>query len=143
MRQRELKEIIIAHGHKNVTGAHASTIEITKETHLTKEGNCIIAVGADKAIDDLTSQFKNALRRGTSRLTMLIEADQIIETISAVGSPSLILEHPTDIVVRKSGFICNRTLALEADKAANGLSRKLVSKLKNPEQTVIITLTIH
>ena len=142
MHQSEPKEIIIAHGHESVTSTHATTLEITKETHLTREGNCIIAVGADKAIDDLSSQFKNALRKNDSKLAILIEAGQIKETINAHGGPHLILEHPTDLVVRKSGYVSNRTLAIQANKAANGLSRELVSKLKNPKQTVKITLTV-
>ena len=143
MRQKELKEIIIARGHENLISTHASTLEITKETHLTKEGDCVIAVGADKAIDDLTPQFKNALRSETSRLVVLIEADEVTETINACGSPHLILEHPTDIVVRKSDYISNRTLAIQADKAAEGLSRELVNKLKDPKQKVKITLIVR
>ena len=41
-------EIIHCHGHTNVLGRHKSTFEITKETELSKNGDCIIAVGADK-----------------------------------------------------------------------------------------------
>lgn len=143
MRRKELKEIIIAHGHENLTGTHATTLEITKETHLAKEGNCVIAVGADKAIDDLTPQFKNSLRRITSRLAIFIEADEVTETVNACGNPHLILEHPTDIVVRRSDYISNRTLAIQADKAANGLSRELISRLKDPKQKVKITLIVQ
>jgi hypothetical protein len=138
-----VKEIITAHGHENLISTHVTTLEITKETHLTKEGNCIIAVGADKAIDDLTPQFKNILRRKTSRLAIFIEADEVTETINARGSPHLILEHPTDIVVRRSDYISNRTLAIQADKAASGLSRELVSRLKDSKQKVKITLIVQ
>jgi len=63
--------------------------------------------------------------------------------VKAFGSSRLILSHPTDIVVRKSDFICHRTLAVKADKAACDLSRALVEKLKNPEQVVKITLTVE
>jgi uncharacterized protein len=143
LRRKELKAIIIAHGHKNLTSTHKTTLEITKEASLTKEGDCVIAVGADKAIDDLTPQFKNALRRETSRLVILIEADEVTDTINARGSPHLIPEHPTDIVVRRSNYISNRTLAIQADKAANDLSRELVRRLKDPKQKVKITLTVQ
>jgi hypothetical protein len=37
----------------------------------------------------------------------------------------------------------NRTLAVQADKAALDLSRDLVEKLKNPKQKVKITLEVH
>ena len=72
----------------------------------------------------------------------MIEADNVKEVVSAFGSPKLILSHPTDMVVRKSSYVCDRTLAVKADKAAWDLSRKLVEKLRNPEQKVKITLTV-
>jgi len=76
-------------------------------------------------------------------MTMLIEAGGIVEAVNAFGSPRLILKHPTDIVVRKSSYVCNRTLAIKADKAACDLSRKLVERLKDPKQKVKITLTVE
>jgi hypothetical protein len=45
--------------------------------------------------------------------------------------------------VRKSDYICGRTLAIRADKAAKDLSRKLVEELRNPSQRVRITLTVE
>jgi hypothetical protein len=44
------------------------------------------------------------------------------------------------MVVRKSDYVCNRTLAVHADKAAQDLPKALVEKLKNPQQKVKITL---
>ena len=46
------------------------------------------------------------------------------------------------MVIRKSDYVCERTLAVGADKAANDLSRALVEKLKNPKQEVRISLTV-
>jgi hypothetical protein len=82
------------------------------------------------------------LRKENARITLLIETGEIVDAVNAFGSPKLILAHPTDMVVRKSGYVCNRTLAIQADKAALDLSRKLVEKMKNPEQKVKITLTV-
>jgi hypothetical protein len=75
-----------------------------------------------------------------TRLTVLIEADGIAAEIHASGSSRLILSHPTDMVLRKSDYICSRTIAINADKAAIDLPRELAEKLKNPKQTVKITL---
>jgi hypothetical protein len=138
----EIREVIFAHGHKNVQATHLTTLEITKEEKLTKRGDCIIAVSADKALTDLSVKFKDYLRKENARISLLIEAGEIIDAVNAFGSPNLILTHPTDMVVRKSNYICSRTLAIQADKAAIDLSRKLVEKLKNPEQKVKITLTV-
>jgi hypothetical protein len=137
-----IDETILAYGHKNIQATHKTTLEITKETELSKRGDCIIAVSADKAINDLSSEFKENLRTENAKITMLIEAGDIVEMVNAFGSVRLILTHPTDIVVRKSNYICSRTLAVQADKAACDLSRKLVKKLKNPKQKVKITLTV-
>lgn len=133
-------EVIHAQGHRNILSTNRTTFEVTKDTHLTKRGDCIIAVNADKAATDLNQKFKNALRREDTKLTITIEADAEEEIVRASGSPQITLTHLTDLVVRKSNYICNRTLAIEANKAAKDFSRKLVKKLQNPKQTVVITL---
>jgi len=138
----EITEIILAYGHKNIQATHKLTLEITKEAKLSKRGDCIIAVSADKAMADLSSEFKENLRKENAKITMLIEAGEAADVVNAFGRPQLILTHPTDMVVRKSNYLCSRTLAVQADKAACDLSRKLVEKLKNPNQEVKITLTV-
>lgn len=138
----EMAETIFAYGHRNIQATHKSTLEITKEAELSKRGDCIIAVSADKALTDLSLKFKESLRRENAKITILIEAGEIAEMIDAFGSPRLVLTHPTDMVVRKSSYICSRTLAIGANKAAWELSRKLVEKLRNPKQKIKITLTV-
>jgi len=138
----EITEIILVYGHENIQATHKSTLEITKEPQLSKKGDCIIGVSADKGIADLSLEFKESLRKKNAKMTMLIEAGEAAEVVNAFGSPRLILAHPTDMVVRKSSHICSRTLAIQADKAACDLSRKLVQKLRKPKQKVKITLTV-
>jgi hypothetical protein len=92
---------------------------------------------------DLSSEFKEDLRKENAKITMLIEAGEIVEVVNAFGSSRLILTHPTDMVVRKSNYICSRTFAIQADKAACDLSRDLVKRLRNPKQKVKITLTVN
>jgi hypothetical protein len=137
----EVKETIWAYGHTNIQGTHKTTLEITKEKHLSKMGDCIIAVSADKALADLSPKFKERLRQENAKLAILIEADGIVEVVNAFGSLRLGLSHPADIVVRKSGYICSRTLGVHADKAACDLSRELVQKLRNSKQRVRISFT--
>jgi hypothetical protein len=137
-----MKETILARGHENVLATHKTTLEITKEANLSKRGNCVIAVSADKAINDLRFEFKEGLRKHDARVAILIEAEGVAETVNAFGDSKLILDHPTDIVVRKSSHISNRTLAIEADKAACDLSRKLVEKLRSPGKRVKITIAL-
>jgi hypothetical protein len=138
----EMTEIILASGHNNIQATHKSTLEITKEAELSKRGDCIVAVSADKAIRDLGSEFKENLRKENAKITILIEAGDIVEVVNAFGSARLILTHPTDMVVRKSNYICSRTLAIRADKAACDLSKKLVERLKNSKQKATITIAV-
>ena len=122
-------EVIVCRGHPNVLATHKTTIEITKETRLTKKGDCIVGVGAEKGINDLPDEFKEKLR-SKCKIEIIFECGGIADTVHAHGSPDLILDHPTDMVIRQSGYVDRRTLAVGADKAAAGLDRGLVEKLK-------------
>jgi len=138
----EVTETILAYGHENIQATHRTTLEITKEHRLSKKGDCVIAVSANKATADLSIEFKENLHKENAKVTMLIEAGEVVEVVNTFGSPQLILTHPKDMVVRKSNYICSRTLAIRADKAAWDLSRKLVQKLRDPKQKVKITLAV-
>lgn len=142
MNEKEVSETIVAFGHENVRATHRATLEFTKDTYLSRAGDCIIAVNADKSLLELDEIFKEKLRASKARLTITIEVDGIIEQVNAYGSPNLTLTHPSDMVVRKSDHVDGRTLAVGADKAAKDLSRQLVEKLRNPRQKAKITLTV-
>ena len=132
--------VFSARGHENIETTHKTTFEITKEATLTKQGDCIVAVRASKGAVDLPSEFKEAARKEGARITVTIEAGELKETVKAKGSPQLTFTHPTDLVVRKSSYVCGRTLAIGADKAANDFSKELVEKMKDPNQIVTVTL---
>jgi len=138
----ERTEVITAYGHGSIRSTHRTTFEITKEEHLTERGDCIIAVKSDKAVADLSRNFKEAVRRPGAEITITIEAGEEKETVKAKGDPRLSLTDPTDIVIRKSSFVGNRTLAVKADKAAADISRRLIEKLRDPNQTVKVALTV-
>ncbi len=135
--------MIEAKGHPNIRATHGTTVEITKEKHVTVRGDCVIAVAASKAAQDLHPDFKRALQTSGARVLIEIVAGSEREAIKAFGSPKLTLEHPTDLVVRKSDYVCERTLAIKADKAACDLSRSLLPYLKDPHRKVTITITVE
>jgi uncharacterized protein len=140
---KQTKEIIWAFGHPNIQGIHPTTLMITKDIHVSKNGDCIVAMAADKSVADLTVEFKEELRKSNAKVTVAIEAGGFREEITAVGSPKLCLCHPTDIVIRKSDYTCNRTLAIYADKSAKDMQRELIMKLQDPEQKIKITLSVE
>lgn len=135
-------EKITASGHVNVSARHDTSLEVTREGYLTPRGDCIIAVSADKAFPELSEGFKKALRRDGAVLEITISCGGLTDKVIAYGSRDLQLSHPTDLVVRKSFFICERTLAIKADKAAIDLSRELAGKLKG-ELPVLIELRVR
>ena len=141
MQLSEISDEFFGHGHQNITASHKTTLEFTKDSHLSRKGNCMVTVGINKALTDLSAELKGTLRNPDAKLRIVIEVDHLVEEINAYGSPQLSLNHPKDMVIRKSDYVCNRTLAIRADKAAQNLSRELVEKLLNPEQIVKITLT--
>ncbi|MFH1055963.1 MAG: DUF371 domain-containing protein [Candidatus Altiarchaeota archaeon] len=132
-------ETIKAKGHINVLSTHNTTLEFTKANHLSKRGDCIIAVAADKSMLNLSDEFKKAVRNENAKVEITIECGGIKDTINAHGHPKLTLTHPADFVVRKSDYICSRTLAIKADKAACDIKRELVEELKTAAQ---VTLTL-
>ena len=136
-------EVIEAYGHQNVQSTHKTTFEITKEADLTKRGDCIVAVNSTKGAVDFNPEFKEAARKENAKITVIIEIDGEREIVRATGNPRLLFTHPTDLVIRKSGYICGRTVAVGADKAASDFSRTLVEKMRSPSQKIEITLTVE
>jgi hypothetical protein len=63
--------------------------------------------------------------------------------IEGKGHPDLILTHTEDIVIRKSDFICPRTLAVKCDKASDLLPRSMVTQLQDPKTIGTFTILIE
>lgn len=133
-------EEIQAWGHENITAKNKTTFEVTKESRLTQRGDCVIAVRASKGAADLSREFKRLTKRGDARITVVIEADGLKESAVGHGSPSLTFRHPTDLVARRSDYVCDRTLMIRSDKSASNFPRELVRALRDPDQKVRITL---
>ncbi|MFA6889171.1 MAG: DUF371 domain-containing protein, partial [Candidatus Woesearchaeota archaeon] len=47
-----------AKGHENVLSIHRNTVEFTHETHLTKQGDCILAIHANYILKDINPDWK-------------------------------------------------------------------------------------
>jgi hypothetical protein len=133
-------EFIDAFGHEKIKATHRTTLEITKEKHLTGRGDCIVAVGASKGAADLSSEFKQLSRSDEAKITIVLEVEGFRESALGYGSRSLSLRHPTDLVARKSSYICDRTLMIHSNKAACDFPRPFVDCLRNQRRKVEITL---
>lgn len=123
-------ETVIAHGHPLVRGTHPTTFEVTTEDELTLYGDCIIAVGADKGAAALSQEFRDVIsREGANLITRLVCRDLSVEVQSSGGS-GITLDHPTDLVWRRSSFCCGRTIATGSDHVARTLPRELIQYLQ-------------
>ena len=130
-------------GHENIRSNHQKTIEITKESRLTPQGDCIIGVNATSSCADLPEELKEKLKNSDSKVIFSINVDDHEFVLEGKGHNDLILTHDEDIVIRKSDFICPRTLAISCDKASDLLPREMVSLLRNPKTKGTFTITIE
>ncbi len=135
-------ETLTAWGHENVLSLHATTVEVTMEQRLTKKGDCIIGVGADTGLVDLSDEFKTAARSEDAEIKVTFKAGDVTETVTGRGHPDLTFTHKTDMVIRKSDFMCPRTLMIHADKSSAELDRKLINLLADRNQKLIVTIEV-
>jgi hypothetical protein len=132
-----------ARGHPVVLSTHPTTLEITKEAALSKNGNCIIAVESSAGLRDLPEDMKNALSSESCRARLTLMLGDHRFSIEGHGAQGLTFSHPTDIVVRKSGFVSDRTLMVHADRAASDLPRSMVKMLQDPGRKVLVELAVE
>ena len=124
---------IKAKGHENVLSLHKSTFEITKDNDLSLSGDCIIGLDIDKSMEDFPEEFKEKLANDDTKVIVELKTPNASDTIDGYGHHDLTLSHPTDIVCRKSTFVCSRTLMIKSNKAAIDLNRDLIKDLANGE----------
>ncbi len=128
-----------AWGHPNIRALHKSTLEFTKDSELTVEGDCIIGVRADfdalKLREFVKTCGENRMR---AVISIAVGKKKLEEAIEA--RPNTLFNDAHEIVVRKTDFRSGRTLAMHADKAAFDVDRNLVEFLKNPAQRIEVVL---
>lgn len=131
------RDIVRARGHPLVRGAHPTTFEVTRDETLTAAGDCIIGIGADKGAADLDPGLKTVLRDGRAVLTTRLTAGGVTVEVRSRGSAALTLDHPADLVWRRSDFISDRTVGIRSDHTAATLPREFIEALKRGEDLVV------
>jgi len=129
--ERLARVIFKAHGHPNIKATHPSTLEITKDDFLTPRGDCIIAIKSDLACKDLPKDVKSLLRNDNSFVRIRLFCDDLYDEILARGSSRLSLQSSRSMVIRRSNFVCDRTVAILANKSAKDINRALIRRLKD------------
>jgi uncharacterized protein len=131
-----------AYGHSNIKATHPTTLEITTQSRLTSRGDCIVGVRASCGASGLPAAFKRALSSDLGRAALQIRADGESFEVKGGGSSNLTFQHPQEMVVRKSAYASDRTLLVNADKAAVDIPRKMVRLMQNPDQLLEIEIRI-
>jgi hypothetical protein len=130
-------------GHENIRSNHAKTIEITKESELSVRGDCIIGVNATSSCFNLPKDLKEKLQDPNSKIQISIKVEQHEFIISGRGHEDLTLTHTGDIVIRRSDFVCPRTLAVRCDKTAELIPREMVQLLQDPKTVGTFTIILE
>jgi len=123
-----------AKGHKNVTSAHRSTFEVTMDKEIGIRADCIIGVSSKVKLEDFPLELRKVIRNENTLIKVQLQTENANDEIRGYGHPELTLDHPTDMVCRKSDFKCSRTLMIKADKAAVDLKRELINDLKEGKE---------
>jgi hypothetical protein len=121
----------VVSGHPNISSRHRTTLELTKDPEIGKAADCIIGVGSYVSLKDIPEEIVLAIRNDKTLVTLRLETENAVDEVKGYGHPELTLDHPTDMVSRKSDFKCSRTLMINADKAGCDLKKELINDLIN------------
>jgi uncharacterized protein len=138
-----VQDEVMFYGHPNVQSLHAKTIEITKDEHLTLRGDCIIGVRASKACADLDETLRRRLCSDGSVVKIEVMAGSESFVINGTGDGRLTLQNPHDIVIRKTNFVCPRTMSVRCDRASSDVPRKMVRMLQDKDAKGIFRITVE
>ena len=128
-----MKYVFKAKGHKSILANHKSTLEFTKDGEMSLDGDCIVGVGADfslQMLKKLVAEHKN--------LRMRIKAGKYSEEIDFIANRGF--SSPRELVLRFSEFSSDRTFGFRATKSARQLDRKLVERMRDPRQDIVVEI---
>ena len=136
-----VQEEIAFYGHRNIQSFHTRTIEITKDLNLSLRGDCIIGVNANKSCWDISDKLKHSLKDDNSFIIIDVTVGNMSFIINGLGNSRLLLLSRHDVVIRKSNFVCERTIAIRCDKASSDIPREMIISLQDPETTGLLRIT--
>ena len=140
---RVFQSIFHAYGHPAILSTHPTTLEITTDHELTHRGDCVVAVKSSSAIRNLPADLKRVLSSSSGRGRLRLQVGPFEFTVKGKGDPRLTFSHETDLVVRKSGFISDRTLMIHADKSSMDIPRDMVRLLQDPTSRVTVEISAN
>ena len=138
-----VEDEIIFYGHPNIRSLHLRAIEVTKNPNLTLRGDCIIGVRANKACKDLNPTLQRLLKKEDSVVRLSLIAEDLSYIVKGLGNSRLLLLDEQDIVIRKTNFVCSRTLCVNSDRASGDIPREIIRWLQDPESRAVLNIYIE
>lgn len=121
---------VTAQGDENVRGTHESTLELTTDDWLTPAGDCILGINASHSAADFEPEFINAASDPTTEITCTLSVGTVSTQIIGRGASELTFRDPRSLVLRTSTYVDERTVMVEANRAAIDIERELISELQ-------------
>ncbi|MBT5022933.1 HAD-IIIA family hydrolase [Candidatus Woesearchaeota archaeon] len=121
-----------AYGHENILSTHRNTLEIIKSKELSKNGDCIVATGANFSYSKLKPLLKY------KKLKLILQAGRSEEIVYFNTNPDY--SSKDELVIRLSEFASERTLGVRSDKGSSMINRKFIKKIQKPKQKITFTI---
>ncbi len=134
--------VFYAQAHDTISATHPTTLEITKDDRLTQRGDCIVAVKSSKGLCDLPPALKRVLSTPDGMARLTVRVGMVSFSLEGRGAQGLTFSDPAEIVVRKSGFVSDRTLMVLANRGAGDIPREMVKLLQDPKNRVTIEISV-
>ena len=131
-----------AYSHPNILATHKATLEFTKDSNLSLNGDCIIGVNADFDLEILKRIIKNTESNKNKIVKIKISSinGKLFDEVTAELNAGFNDAH--EIVIRKTDFVSKRTFAVKSNKSASDLRRDLISYLRMPDKKIIVELFV-
>jgi hypothetical protein len=100
-------------------------------------------VRASKACADLDEALRRRLRSNDSvvRIEIMVGSESFV--INGRGDERFTLQNPHDIVIRKTNFVCPRTMSVRCDKASSDMPRTMIKMLQDKDAKGIFRITVE
>lgn len=120
-------------GHPNVLCTHRNTLEFTKDTELSKRGDCILGVNADfdpEKLKEISKRF--------NKVKIIITSGSKKQEISGITNKDFDDNH--ELVIRRSEHGSKRTFCMRADKVAKDIDRNIVDNMKVSQNVAVVEI---
>jgi 16S rRNA (cytidine1402-2'-O)-methyltransferase len=117
-------------GHPNVTATHDKTLELSRETDISRRATCVIGVAS--------SHDDRALLALRGRVEVTLTCDGARDAFTATMSPFFLGD--ASLVFRRGPGLRGRTVAYDASLTAATLDRPLVAKLASSDARLDVTI---